>query len=77
MLLALSGYITGYNGEFPFDKPGDLYGEHRYVGMRTVSKLHKIITFENCNCNCRENIQPWNNGRIVYRIGTKPMIGNF
>ena len=37
MLLALAGWATGYEGGFPFDKPGDSYGEHRYVGMRVVS----------------------------------------
>ena len=39
MLLALSGWMSGYGGGFPFDKPGDLYGEEKYVGMRVVS-LH-------------------------------------
>lgn len=35
MLIAFSGYITGYDGKFAFDKPGDLY-EHwtQYLGMR-------------------------------------------
>ncbi|XP_048585823.1 protein O-mannosyl-transferase 2 isoform X2 [Nematostella vectensis] len=36
MLIALSGYLTGYNGTFPFDKPGDLYGENNYLGMRLL-----------------------------------------
>lgn len=39
MLLALSGWLTGYDGQFPFDKPGDLYGEHQYVGMRAFCAL--------------------------------------
>ena len=43
MLLALAGWVTGYNGEFPFDKPGDLYGEHRYVGMRAVNQPSILI----------------------------------
>lgn len=34
MLLALAGWFTGYDGSFPFDKPGDQYGDHNYVGMR-------------------------------------------
>ncbi|XP_023159697.2 protein O-mannosyl-transferase 2 [Drosophila hydei] len=34
MLIGLSGYLTGYNGTFPFDKPGDKYNETRYQGMR-------------------------------------------
>lgn len=35
MLVALSGHLTGYDGRFAFDKPGDRY-EHwtQYVGMR-------------------------------------------
>ena len=37
MLIGLSGYLTGYDGEFPFDKPGDDFGEVNYVGMRMVS----------------------------------------
>ena len=36
MSIALAGYLTGYNGSFPFDKPGDNYGENHYVGMRSV-----------------------------------------
>ncbi|XP_064484670.1 protein O-mannosyl-transferase 2-like isoform X2 [Ornithodoros turicata] len=34
MLIGLSGYLTGYNGTFPFGKPGDKYEDHNYVGMR-------------------------------------------
>lgn len=34
MLIALSGYLTGYNGSFPFDKPGDKYEDVQYYGMR-------------------------------------------
>lgn len=35
MLIAFSGYLTGYDGTFAFDKPGDQY-EHwtQYIGMR-------------------------------------------
>ncbi|XP_066923151.1 protein O-mannosyl-transferase 2-like isoform X1 [Clytia hemisphaerica] len=39
MLLALAGWMTGYNGEFSFEKPGMEYGEHRYVGMRAFCAL--------------------------------------
>ena len=28
--------ILGYNGTFPFEKPGDLYEDHNYMGMRIV-----------------------------------------
>jgi hypothetical protein len=34
MLIGLSGYLTGYDGTFAFDKPGDKYENTRYVGMR-------------------------------------------
>ncbi|XP_063079994.1 protein O-mannosyl-transferase 2-like [Engraulis encrasicolus] len=34
MLIGLSGYLTGYNGSFPFTKPGDKFEEHHYGGMR-------------------------------------------
>lgn len=34
MLIGLSGYLTGYNGTFAFDKPGDKYENTSYIGMR-------------------------------------------
>uniref|UniRef100_A0A8C5G3H0 Protein O-mannosyl-transferase 2 n=1 Tax=Gouania willdenowi TaxID=441366 RepID=A0A8C5G3H0_GOUWI len=34
MLIGLAGYMTGYNGTFPFIKPGDKYEHHNYWGMR-------------------------------------------
>ena len=39
MSIAFAGYLSGYNGSFPFDKPGDSYGENSYVGMRLVRDL--------------------------------------
>ncbi|KAJ8309086.1 hypothetical protein KUTeg_013960 [Tegillarca granosa] len=39
MLIGLSGYLTGYDGEFPFGKPGDQYGDTKYVGMRVFCAL--------------------------------------
>jgi dolichyl-phosphate-mannose-protein mannosyltransferase len=39
MLIALSGYLTGYDGAFPFEKPGDKYENVNYIGMRVVSVL--------------------------------------
>lgn len=36
MLIGLSGYLTGYDGTFAFDKPGDKYDNTSYVGMRMV-----------------------------------------
>lgn len=34
MLIGLVGYLTGYDGTFPFIKPGDKYEHHNYLGMR-------------------------------------------
>lgn len=36
MLIGLAGYVTGYDGTFPFMKPGDKYEHHDYWGMRGV-----------------------------------------
>lgn len=37
MLIGLSGKLTGYNGTYPFEKPGDKYNGTNYEGMRIVS----------------------------------------
>lgn len=37
MLIALSGKLSGYDGKYPFEKPGDKYNGTRYEGMRIVS----------------------------------------
>lgn len=42
MLIALSGYLTGYDGTFPFEKPGDKFEGVHYLGMRIV-KQYKIF----------------------------------
>ncbi|XP_043842130.1 protein O-mannosyl-transferase 2 [Dromiciops gliroides] len=34
MLIGLAGYLSGYDGTFPFQKPGDKYEHHSYIGMR-------------------------------------------
>ncbi|XP_063706046.1 protein O-mannosyl-transferase 2 [Culicoides brevitarsis] len=34
MLIGLSGLLTGYNGTYPFEKPGDKYNGTKYEGMR-------------------------------------------
>ncbi|XP_031634027.1 protein O-mannosyl-transferase 2 [Contarinia nasturtii] len=34
MLIALSGVMSGYNGTYPFEKPGDKYNGTAYEGMR-------------------------------------------
>jgi len=36
MLIGLSGYMSGYDGSFHFNKPGDEYNDTPYVGMRMV-----------------------------------------
>ncbi len=36
MLIGLAGYMSGYDGTFPFIKPGDKYEQHNYWGMRGV-----------------------------------------
>uniref|UniRef100_UPI00398EDA03 protein O-mannosyl-transferase 2 n=1 Tax=Pristiophorus japonicus TaxID=55135 RepID=UPI00398EDA03 len=36
MLIGLAGYLTGYDGTFPFKKPGDKYEQHHYYGMRAL-----------------------------------------
>lgn len=45
MLIALSGRLTGYNGTYPFEKPGDKYNGTSYEGMRIVSE--QLATFGN------------------------------
>lgn len=37
MLIAVSGKLTGYDGKFPFEKPGDKYEGAKFEGMRIVS----------------------------------------
>lgn len=61
MLLALSGWMSGYGGGFPFDKPGDLYGDEKYVGMRVVSILVTSF-FTKCSETC---------GHCIQMFGTK------
>ncbi|XP_064602855.1 protein O-mannosyl-transferase 2-like isoform X1 [Liolophura sinensis] len=39
MLIGLAGHLTGYNGSFAFSKPGDLYEDVPYVGMRIFCAL--------------------------------------
>ena len=34
MMIAAMGYSSGYNGTHPFEKPGDLYNDHPFLGMR-------------------------------------------
>lgn len=39
MLIGLSGYLTGYNGTFAFNKPGDNYEDYPILGMRLFCVL--------------------------------------
>jgi len=39
MMIAGLGYVSGYNGTHPFEKPGDLYEDHPYMGMRVGCTL--------------------------------------
>ncbi|NWU66502.1 POMT2 transferase, partial [Pterocles burchelli] len=43
MLIGLAGYLSGYDGTFPFQKPGDRYEQHNYVGMRGV-RLYRLVS---------------------------------
>ncbi|NXY90131.1 POMT2 transferase, partial [Alcedo cyanopectus] len=43
MLIGLAGYLSGYDGTFPFLKPGDRYEHHNYLGMRGVS-LSRLLS---------------------------------
>jgi hypothetical protein len=38
MLVALFGYLDGYNATFAFEKPGDLFVDYPFMGMRGVIK---------------------------------------
>lgn len=42
MFIAAVGYASGYNGTHPFDKPGDSYEDHNYVGMRLVISMPEM-----------------------------------
>lgn len=44
MLIGLAGYLSGYDGTFLFQKPGDRYEHHSYMGMRGVRlpALHRL-----------------------------------
>jgi dolichyl-phosphate-mannose--protein O-mannosyl transferase len=46
MLIGLAGYLSGYDGTFLFQKPGDRYEHHSYMGMRGV-RLPALYTLTN------------------------------
>lgn len=52
MLIALAGALTGYDGSFPFEQPGDEYGSTSYLGMRAVSCNCCIVAGLCCVCVC-------------------------
>lgn len=63
MLIGLSGYLTGYDGKFAFDKPGDKYENTSYIGMRLVSLIQlvfflliKIIVLCRSGCHISPNV---------------------
>ena len=43
MLIAMAGYLGGYDGSFAFDKPGDKYENVNYVSMRLVSMSWFVV----------------------------------
>ncbi|XP_046479976.1 protein O-mannosyl-transferase 2 isoform X9 [Neodiprion pinetum] len=48
MLIGLSGYLTGYNGSFPFEKPGDKYEDTKYIGMRVMNAVKHLLARTLC-----------------------------
>ncbi|NXV86398.1 POMT2 transferase, partial [Calonectris borealis] len=49
MLIGLAGYLSGYDGTFPFQKPGDKYEQHNYVGMRGGCNFsHDLLFLQFC-----------------------------
>ncbi|GIY27957.1 protein O-mannosyl-transferase 2 [Caerostris darwini] len=48
MLIGLAGKLTGYNGTFAFNKPGDKYEDHNYLGMRLFCVFHGIAVIPFC-----------------------------
>jgi len=47
MMIGMFGYLTGYDGTFPFENPGQKYNETRYVGMRVVSYINNSEVISN------------------------------
>ncbi|XP_037954211.1 protein O-mannosyl-transferase 2-like [Teleopsis dalmanni] len=60
MLIGLSGYLTGYNGTYPFEKPGDKYNGTKYEGMRyfctTLGALIMPMAFDIVHDMTRSNV---------------------
>lgn len=73
MSIAFAGYLSGYNGSFPFDKPGDQYGEHSYVGMRLVrircvKAWLKIVFYWSLQICTGWNVTDWNRIQISVHL---------
>ncbi len=47
MLIGLFGYLDGYDATFAFEKPGDKYEHHPYMGMRIVGLNYNLLIFQN------------------------------
>ena len=49
MLIGLFGYLDGYNGSMPFEKPGDKYEDYPYMGMRIgCALMGAFVVHFNC-----------------------------
>lgn len=59
MLIGLSGLLTGYNGSYPFEKPGDKYNGTRYEGMRIVCLSFIYRFFHTLILNNFSFVQHW------------------
>jgi len=63
MMIGLFGYMTGYDGRFPFESPGQKYNETKYLGMRLVlsfstRSLHFPLFVVNCACPSDSSVVP-------------------
>ncbi|XP_011504680.1 PREDICTED: protein O-mannosyl-transferase 2 [Ceratosolen solmsi marchali] len=74
MLIALSGHLTGYDGTFPFEKPGDKYKNVNYIGMRmfctflgaTIVPLSFLIVWKLTQC---ARAAAFSAGLILFDVG--------
>ena len=67
-MIGLFGYMTGYDGTFPFESPGQKYNETRYIGMRIVSPRIKLLVqdmFTGLHANFNFNL-------VLHRLGFTP-----
>lgn len=45
ILIAFSGWMTGYDGTFSFENPGVLFEDANYGGMRAVMSMNNSLTY--------------------------------